>query len=182
MKAKRELGSQLSLLLTGVAANGIAHLEEMKNDLIQTNLLLEEAIAKLNGSFFELHDALNAQMEAAGRIASNADSAQEHRERLNRLAEEVGGHVDSVVTGLQFQDMTSQLIGRALHRIEGLRLMLGAFASAGSSLMQQDACEDMAGVLERTSERLALQSKELNGQLEKTVRQQHMEGGSIDLF
>lgn len=181
MEAKRKLGSQLNTLLTGMAVHGIAHLEEMENDLIQTNVLLEEAIAKLNGGFLSVHESLLAHLEVAGRMASGSGSEGES-DLLGQLANEVAGHVNTVVTGLQFQDMTSQLIDRALKRVQGLRVMLELFGSVGPALMQQDACEGMVGLLKSTNENFAQQNRKLKRKLKKNVRQQHMEEGSVDLF
>jgi hypothetical protein len=55
--------------------------------------------------------------------------ARRVRQREHRTAQgdpgEVSHHVNAAVTGLQFQDMTSQLLERIVRRVIGLREALG---------------------------------------------------------
>lgn len=182
MTVKKLLGSQLNVLLSGVAEQGFRHLGEIGNDLIQTNILLEQAIATLNASFLALHNASQAQQEIAQLLSAEIGFSAHSRERLAELSVEISGNVNNAVTGLQFQDLTKQLMERSLNRIEGMRHLLGILGEVGRTMRHHNACEGLAEIVDVANKNLARQSKELNGQLAKTVRQQHMEVGSIELF
>jgi len=52
MSKKKMLGSQVKQFISGVTAHGTEHLLELESDLVQTAILLAEAIEKLGASFF----------------------------------------------------------------------------------------------------------------------------------
>jgi hypothetical protein len=52
---------ELKRLLLDTASGGSRQLTEVESDLVQTNILLGEAIGKLGNSFMELHRAVQAQ-------------------------------------------------------------------------------------------------------------------------
>jgi len=187
MVVKKWFGSQLKLLLSAIDGIGARHLVKVENDLLQTNILLEEAITKLSANFLALAGAVQEQQEIACSLAAGAEPTNSDMKRMAALSDEISLRVNNAVTGLQFQDMTNQVIGRSLNRIIGLRSILGVLSSVGATLSQKNTCEEstceeFADMLEKANETLAIQSEELNKQLAKTVRQQHMEGGSIELF
>ena len=68
MTRKKILGSHVKRLLSGVSDHGRRHLNEVETDLVQTNLLLEEAIDKLTGSFMAIHRTVDARQEAIDRL------------------------------------------------------------------------------------------------------------------
>jgi hypothetical protein len=182
MARKKILGSHVKRLLTGVSDHGKRHLTEVETDLIQTQLLLEEAIEKLTGSFMAIHSAVGARQATvdlllAGGVPNAEDSAQ-----LGRMAGEVGEHVNSAITSMQFQDMTSQLIDRTIKRVSGLREFLGTLGAHGADVAPESGSEEIVELLGKVSMALAIQSLELRSVLRKAVNQQHMESGDIELF
>jgi hypothetical protein len=58
MTRKKILGSHVKRLLSGVSDHGKRHLTEVETDLLQTSLLLEEAIDKLTRNFMAIHDTV----------------------------------------------------------------------------------------------------------------------------
>jgi hypothetical protein len=52
---------ELKRLLLDTASGGSRQLTEVESDLVQTNILLGEAIGKLGNSFMELHRSVQAQ-------------------------------------------------------------------------------------------------------------------------
>jgi hypothetical protein len=98
-----------------------SHLEEVERDLAQMNTLLEAAIEKLLVSFMAIHRGV------AGQEAMLRESAVEHPEfsacsaRMESLRVDIACHVSQAVSGLQFQDMTSQLIRRMGIHLSTLR-------------------------------------------------------------
>ncbi|MFN3715126.1 MAG: chemotaxis protein [Thiobacillus sp.] len=106
-------------------AGGGSHLEEVERDLAQMNALLEAAIEKLLVSFMSIHRGVASQ-EAMLR-----QSSLEHPEfsacsaRMENLRADIARHVNEALSGLQFQDMTSQLIRRMASHLSTLREEIG---------------------------------------------------------
>ena len=182
MIRKKILGSHVKRLLSGVSDHGRRHLTEVETDLIQTQLLLEEAIEKLTGSFMAIHAAVGARQDAIGQLLDGGAVSDCERALLAAMAGEVGEHVNKAVTSLQFQDMTSQLIDRTLKRVSGLREFLGTLGTYGADVAPESGSEEIVELLSKVSMALAIQSLELRSVLRKAVNQQHMESGDIELF
>lgn len=175
------LGSQVRHLLSNLSDHGTQHLTEVETDLSQTSILLAEAITKLGASFMAIHEAVNAQQEAIDLLLSGAAMTPELAGKLKARQDEIGRHVNAAVTGLQFQDMTSQLIGRTVQRVSGLREVLGGVGSGCSSIPESSA-EDIVTTLKDINKVLEEQSVKLESALWKAVCQTHMESGDVELF
>ncbi|MEJ7804519.1 MAG: chemotaxis protein [Telluria sp.] len=182
MVRKKILGSHVKRLLTGVSDHGKRHLTEVETDLIQTGLLLEEAIDKLTASFMAIHGAVISRQDTIDLLLAGGTASTEERERLTRMAGEVGEHVNSAITSMQFQDMTSQLIERTIKRVGGLREFLGTLGAHGAVVAPDSGSEEIVELLGKVSMALAIQSLELRSVLRKAVNQQHLESGDIELF
>jgi hypothetical protein len=182
MTRKKILGSHVKRLLSGVSDHGKKHLTEVETDLIQTGLLLEEAIEKLSVNFMAIHEAVGAQQETIALLLAGGTPTPEQRARLEALHEQVGAHVNAAVTSMQFQDMTSQLIDRTLKRVTGLREFLGTLGAHGAEMLPESDNEEIVDLLGKVSMALAIQSLELRSVLRKAVSQKHLESGDIELF
>ena len=79
----------------------------LRADLVQLEILLKEAIAKLSSGFIGAHEALTRQQALDGH--GNPECAA--------LAGEACMHLDSALTALQFEDIASQLIASAYSRL-----------------------------------------------------------------
>ncbi len=181
MTRKKNLGEQVRHLLENLAENGCQHLTEVETDLMQTTFLLGEAIEKLAASFMAINEALRAQQEAvAGLLPEGLAPAD--AERMRALEGEIGRHVNAAVTGLQFQDMTTQLIGRTVRRVGGLREMLDVLEGGSAGVLADGKPEDIAMVLHNLNQVLNNQAHKLESLLWKPVQQTHMESGDIELF
>lgn len=167
----RELGR----LLSDVSAEGISHLEEVQADLAQTRLLLGEAIERLSAGFNGLHAALAVQGEAC--MASPCSRGADGCGPLREAGADIDRQLQAMVTSLQFEDMTSQLIAHAGRRIAGLRAILAGVGDGARGLATGDLAR-----LEALRTALAAQSRELDGQLLRSVNQRHMDSGDITLF
>lgn len=177
-----QLGSQLRRLLSSLSDHGNQHLTEVETDLVQTTFLLSEAIEKLGTSFMSIHKAICAHQDAVDKLLVSQSASPELLEQLKTMQSEIGTHVNSAVTGLQFQDMTSQLIGRTVRRVTGLREVLGAVGSSSSGVLPESGQEQIASLLERINTLLEDQSTKLDSKLWKQVSQTHMNSGEIELF
>jgi len=182
MTRKKILGSHVKRLLSGVSAHGRRHLTEVETDLVQTNLLLEEAITKLTASFMAIHQTVEARQEVIDRLLAGAAPGEQERVQLAGMSGEIGAHVNSAVTSLQFQDMTSQLLDRTLRRVSGLREFLATLGEHGADMGPESGSEEIVERLGKVSTALAVQSIELRSVLRRSVDQRHLESGDVELF
>jgi hypothetical protein len=182
MARKDLLSAHLKRLMSGVSDHGSKHLAEVETDLAQTAMLLAEAIEKLSSNFLDIHALVQAQQEIIESMIAGDKPTDEQVAQLRAMPERIGERVNAVVTGMQFQDMTSQLLERSKKRVTGLREFLDTLGSHGADLKSGADNENMAELLGRVSMALAIQSLELKSVLRKSVSQQHMECGEIDLF
>lgn len=174
--------AQLARLLAGVSLHGDQHLAEVERDLVQVDALLNEAIKKLCASFMAIHRTIALQQEALNGVLASGAAAPEQAARLEALREEISEHVGAAVTGLQFQDMTSQLIGRMVQHLAGLRDVFTALGTDGAVALPESGSEEMVALLDSISDRVGAHGTELAGVARSTVNQRHMESGDIDLF
>jgi hypothetical protein len=177
MKRQESGVLELGRLLTEVSVEGIAHLEEVQADLTQTRLLLGEAIARLSDGFSALHAAVSVQRAAAEQLQQQANGAGDGQAQWREAAAAIDTHVQAMVTALQFEDMTSQLIAHAGRRITGLQGILAGVGDGAQGLAAGDLTQ-----LDTLRAAMAAQSRELDGSLARSVDQRHLESGDITLF
>jgi hypothetical protein len=182
MTRKNSLGPQIKNLLSGLAGQGNQHLTEVETDLVQTTFLLNEAIKQLSDSFLAIHEGVTAQQQLVDLIRSGAALAPEQDTRLQAIRAEISQHVNAAVTGLQFQDITSQLISRIVRRVTGLRDVLDTIGSSGAGLMPESETEEIVSMLNGVNKMLENQSVKLENVLWRAVCQTHMKSGEIELF
>ncbi len=182
MTSQKLLGSEVKQLLSAVSDHGAQHLTEVETDLAQTSFLLGEAIEKLGASFMAIHAAVCAQQDTVDLLVSGAAPTPDIAAKLQATQGEIGRHVNAAVTGLQFQDMTSQLIDRTVKRVVGFRDVLGALGSSGTGVQPDTGTEEIIALLKRINELLQEQSTQLESVSWKAVSQTHMESGDIELF
>lgn len=182
MASKTLLGSQVKRLLAALSGSGTRHLSEIEIDLDQTSFLLSGAIEKLGASFMSMHAAIAAQQIAVDALLGGAAPTPEMVEKLKAGRAEIDRNVNAAVTGLQFQDMTGQLIGRTVKRINGLRDVLERIGASGDGMHAESDADDIIAALNRINTVLKEQSGKLDNALWKAVNQTHMESGDIELF
>lgn len=181
MTREKVLGSQVKHLLSNLSGHGTQHLTEVETDLAQTSILLGEAIEKLGASFMAIHEAVSAQQQTIDLLLSGATLTPDMAEKLKARQGEISQHVNAAVTGLQFQDMTNQLIGRTVKRVTGLREVLDGVGSGSSGISESNA-EEIVESLSSINKVLEEQSAKLESALWKAVCHTHMESGDIELF
>ncbi len=99
---------------------------------------------------------------------------EQSMEQLGSIASQIERDVNAAVTGLQFQDMTTQLTEHTKKRVEAVRLFYDRVCEIEAASPQ-----DRGRMLEETGEMLTV--AEHIGQ-KNPVRQEHMESGDIELF
>jgi hypothetical protein len=115
-------------------------------------------------------------------LAADEPPSQEFLDGFSTMSKEIDRHVNDIVTGLQFQDMTRQLIERSLKRVIGLRAMMGALGSSSLGMYVDGGSEQVVPLIRSINKQLSMQNQELQEMLMKTVRQKHMDSGDIELF
>ncbi|UOA10489.1 hypothetical protein [Methylobacter sp. S3L5C] len=146
------------------------HLAEAADDVYQTRLILDEAISKLERSFYGIQDELAQQRRLA---ETNGSSA---------CADKLAVHLHQAIIGLQFHDLTDQLLQRVNARFDGLREMLVVMDYKKTMVSGYDEAEDLSLSLRESDEKLSELSVTLQNALSKSLRQQHMGSGDVELF
>lgn len=177
-----EIQRSMERLLAEVSQHGMRHLSEASTDLGQTGTLLDEAIGKLSAAFMDLHAAVQAQQQQVDLLLKQFSAVPEDQARLQQLSDAIDIHVNQAVTGLQFQDLTGQLIARTSMRLAGLRDMLTEVGGAVDGLQQDDSSAAAVPALDAVSDALVARSTALEEVLRKSVLQHHMDSGDIELF
>lgn len=176
------LAQSVANLLDGVSQQALTHLAEVETDLAQTALLLSEAIEKLGASFMAIHAAVSAQQELVALLPTAHQSEHQLPTALQEIQREIGRHVNAAVTGLQFQDMTNQLIDRSLSHVSGLRGLIDVLADSAADMGGRMDDGALAVQLRKTSDALELHKESTSAAQRKAVTQTHMESGDIELF
>jgi len=180
---EKVVSAQLRSLLSGLSDHGTLHLTEIETDLVQTTFLLGEAIEKLGTSFMAIHESICSQQRLVDELLANTTTTvPEFQERMNAVQGEISQNINAAVTGLQFQDMTSQLVGRTVRRVNGLRDVMASLGSGSSDLTQDAGLDEVIVALEGLNKLIEDQSVKLESGLWKAVHQTHMESGDIELF
>lgn len=166
----RDLGQ----LLTDVSTQGIAHIEIVQAYLTQICMPLAKAIDRLLPGFDALHEAVCAQDDAAQALQQDAGA---DRAQLHNTGAAIERQMQAMVTALQFEVMTSQIIAHAGQRTAGLSEILTGVSNGAQAIVLGDLAQ--LGNL-RTA--LAAQSRDLNGHLMRSVDQRHIESGGTTMF
>lgn len=182
MTIKKVPIAELRSLLVAVSDHGKQHLIEVEADLMQTTFLLTEAIEKLGASFMAIHQAVLIQQEEINALLLPNQSSPTLNQKITQYREKIADEVNAAVTGLQFQDMTSQLITRTIKRVNALRDSLAALAAHGEEIDAEHEHEEIARLLEEMSMHLSSRSDAIKGALRKSVAQKDMDSGEIELF
>jgi methyl-accepting chemotaxis protein len=174
--------AELRQLLTAVSDHGTQHLHEVEADLNQTAFLLSGAIEKLGESFMAIHSTVNHQQAEIDALLTEVEVPDDSYQKILLLRNKIAEEVNAAVTGLQFQDMTSQLIERVIKRIDGLRESLIALAIHGEDMNPDHEHQEIVKLLGEMSAGLHHRNDALKGGLRKSVQQQDMTSGEIELF
>ncbi len=182
MQMNRKSISELRTLLSAVSHHGEQHLMEVEADLQQTAFLLNEAIEKLSNSFMQVHALIEQQQAVLAGFVTDGKLTLAETANLNSCKEAIGNEVNAVVTGMQFQDMTNQLLHRNINRVNGLKELLQALAEHGQDMDVDKEHEDISRFLGSIQQNLHAGSHALSGNLRKSVGQKDLTTGEIELF
>lgn len=182
MTNKADWGKNLQELLLNIASNSTIHLSEMESDLLQINLLLMEAINKLGDNVVAIGEGVDRQLQIVRQLIQAGNCSPFALEKLDELGQSLHVNVGSVVTAMQFQDMTSQLLDKVLSRVTGLQDMIEEMEKLASDISSAESEGDIQMMIHATGEEMTNKRRELEGLHAERVSQKHMESGSIELF
>ena len=174
--------TELRSLLAAVSDHGKQHLVEVEADLLQTTFLLTEAIEKLGISFMAVHQAVTEQQQVLNNLMKQHQFDENETNKLEAFKLKIGEEVNAAVTGLQFQDLTSQLLVRTIKRVNGLKELLNELGNHSDAIDPEHEHEEIAKFLEDMSHSLHIGSNALSGGLRRSVAQNDMATGDIELF
>ena len=173
--------TQILQLLTSVAAYSDQHLSEIECDLMQLDALQDEAINKLCASFIAMQHTVNLQQQTLSEMLLVGSSLAEYAAHIETMQRDISLHARDAVAGLQFQDMTSQLIGRMVFHLSGVRDVLGALDTGAASLSEEPH-DRLPRMLNDLNDLVGAHRSDMTGTLRNTVNQRHMGSGEIELF
>jgi methyl-accepting chemotaxis protein len=188
------LNAAIEAARAGEAGRGFAVVADEVRALSQrTNQFSKEIRSHMDGvdsSLGKAHDSIYAvaSMDMSFALTSklrvqdtmtriervNGEMAEAALE-IDALAGRVGAEVNQAVTALQFQDMTSQLIGHAQRRVGALRQAAGEAAAAFAS------ADHVAAGLAQAKEHIHALA-EVDRAKTNPVSQKSMDSGDIELF
>ncbi len=174
--------TEVRSLLDAVSEHGKQHLIEVDADLSQTTYLLSKAIEKLNSSFMAVHAAVTNQQKALQALMQQHNFTSEETSKINMYNQIIAEEVGVAITGLQFQDITNQLLVRAMTRVNGLKELLEELHAHGGGINSEYEHNEIAKLLEMMSNSLHHGSHALSGGLRRSVEQKNMASGDIELF
>ncbi len=159
------------------------HTNEFSNQIRERMDAVHRSLGRANEA---IHAVATMDMNFALQSKSRVQETMERIERLNRgmaetareinrHAEQVGDQVNQAVTALQFQDMTSQLIGHAQQRMATVEDVMQALSQ--DLLHNDDRGVGLEQALERARAVAAGEAARKN-----TVAQKNMGSGDIELF
>lgn len=174
--------TEVRSLLAAVTDHGKQHLAEVEADLSQTTYLLSKAIEKLSASFIAVHTAVINQQITLVFLTQQHQLSVDETKQLEMFNQIIGEEVNVAITGLQFQDITSQLLSRAIKRVNGLKNLLQELDVYGDQIDTEHEHQEIVKILEKMSQSLHIGSHALSGGLRRSVEQQNMASGEIELF
>lgn len=182
METKNLQITEFQCLLEGVSTHGANHLIEAEADLMQTSFLLGEAIERLTTSFMQINYAIQTQHDAFEKLMQEQVIPANNLQKFTQFRDQINTEINTVVTGLQFQDLTSQLLARTMKRLNGLRDVLSALSSEDHRQPTENDHDAVEKLLKKVNESLSVRSSALQAGMRQQVTQKHMGSGDIELF
>ena len=168
-------------LLAAVSGHGKQHLLRVEADLLQTTYLLNKAIEDLSASFISVHDSVTKQQEILDALIEQHHFNHEETKQLEVFKQNIVNEVNAVITGLQFQDLTSQLLARTVNHVNGLKDLLQELATHDAVVLGSEQ-EQLIRFLEDVDSKLNASSQNLAAGSRPSVKSKDMATGDIELF
>ena len=161
------MNTQIAQGLTRLSAYSEQHLAEVECDLAQLDALQHEAVKKLIASFIAIHQAVDDQQQALAKLLGVGGSLADYATQIQTSQAAVSRYTREAVAGLQFQDMTSQLVGRMASHLSRLRDVIGTL-DLGDVPPHEDTHHHFSDKLNALHERVAAHCAAMSGGLRNT--------------
>jgi methyl-accepting chemotaxis protein len=196
------LNAAIEAARAGEAGRGFAVVaDEVRNLSVRTNAFS----AEIRGNVDQIQKTVTVAVDGIRVIASNdmnhalsskrtvqgmLATLSELNEKTNSVLNELGStgtalerSVSEAVTCLQFQDMTNQLLGTAGTRVDGLRAALKSTVDGVDAALSSAATGgDPIGTIASAESDLGRRFEELQSTARRTVEQESMASGAVELF
>ncbi len=188
------LNAAIEAARAGEAGRGFAVVaDEVRNLSMRTNQFSDEIrqhMEEVNGSMHQAHDAIltvasmdmNFALQSKHRVQETMLMLEKMNgemgtavERIDGLAAKVGKEVNTAVQALQFQDLTSQLVGQTLKRLATMNEIISSVDMAVHDI--NDIATGLPAAHQRIREAVT-KAKERG----RPVAQASMHSGDIELF
>ena len=174
-----EVRERLYLLRDEVHTTLHSEFNTTAGDLEQLRGILADAAGKLSTAFCEMTDSLSALVRLIDAAQSGAGPVP--LGAIAAIAVDINSRTSSTVQSLQFEDMATQLLQHVSRRLATLELF-----SKDMSILHPHPDNPMAAltdeVLDDLFRRLDAHRTELLAVGRKTVQQQSLDSGGIELF
>lgn len=177
---KNEVNKKEISTLSVVSSHGGQHLTDAKLDLLQAETLLKSAAYQLIINFSSIKSILDRHAAIIEKLRTESSLSESLSDDIRNLYIESNNQIDSCVTHIQFQDLTSQLLDKSINRIDGVKEILDLLAK--ESCFQYHARNELEDDLNQVDEKLNECSKALNRNSNTSINQKDMTAGAIELF
>jgi len=157
---------EMLILLANLTSLVDSHVGEAAADLRQTGLILDDAILKLNTSFHGIHEGLEYCLDT----------------EMGGQMEVLMRHLQQAIIGLQFHDITTQLLQRATARLDGVCHILLTIEALKSIPNADPKPDEIFLHLQEVDQTLAQLNENLQSRFVQSLPQQHLESGDVQLF
>jgi len=188
------LNAAIEAARAGEAGRGFAVVaDEVRNLSMRTNQFSDEIrhhMDAVHGSMAEAHDAIHAVasmdmnfalqskkrvQDTMARLEDMNHKTAQAVQHIDELAAQVGGEVDAAVRALQFQDLTTQLVGHTAQRLQTVREIMAGMDMAVRQI------DDIASGLPAAHQRIRETVRKASART-SPVKQGNMQSGDIELF
>ncbi len=171
----------LSMRSTQFSEQIRTHMGDVLGSVSRAQQAISSMATRDVGFLHKSEDEVHEMMDAIGEINRRMNASVE---RLSQIGVEVEENARTAITSLQFQDLTSQLLGHAGRRLEEVEVIVGELASLPLEQEEhyESASHECRARLERVRSSLEEAGKRLDALHHNPVSQNKMSSGDIDLF
>lgn len=169
----------LNNLLATVAAKSERPLLDAEADLLQTTHLLHSAIENLSASFENIHCILNQHQSTMAQKIAEGVTGEDALLLFMSAKKLIDAEIMRVVAGLQFQDMTNQLLMHTITHLHELKSLMEMLAVNSESLSVDTSDEEIHQFFTEKHADISARTPRV---VKKAVKQRDMLPGDVELF